>query len=55
MGPTYLPSDVFFSKSSLAPPIPDHSPLLFFFGGGQIVLCGGSQFILGSNGLRGDW
>jgi hypothetical protein len=51
MGPIYLPSDVFY-ESSLAPPIP---PPLFFSGGGQFVLCGGSQFILGSTGLRGDW
>jgi hypothetical protein len=55
MGPTYLPSDI-FSVSSRVPPIPDHSPLFFFSGGGgQFVLCGGSQFILGSSGLRGDW
>jgi hypothetical protein len=41
---------MFFSESSLAPPIPDHSPLFFFSsGGGQFVLCGGSQFILGSS------
>jgi hypothetical protein len=50
---------MFFSESSLTPPIPDHSPLppLFFFsgGGGQFVLCGDSQFILGSSGLCGDW
>jgi hypothetical protein len=54
MGPTYLSSDV-FSESSLAPPIPDHSHLLFLSGGGQFVLYGGSQFILGSCGLRDNW
>jgi hypothetical protein len=55
MGPTYLPSDV-FSESFLAPSIPDHSPLFFFSGGGgQFVLYGGSQFIVGSSGLLGDW
>jgi hypothetical protein len=33
-----------------------HSPLFFSGGGGgQFVLCGGSQFILGSSGLCGDW
>jgi hypothetical protein len=44
MSPTYLPSDV-FSESSLAPPIPDHSSLFFFFSGdgGQFVLCGGTS------------
>jgi hypothetical protein len=41
----------FFSESSLAPPI---HPLFFSGGGGQFVLYGGSQFILGNSGLRGD-
>jgi hypothetical protein len=56
MGPTYLPSDVFFQifpRAAHSRPFP--TAPLFFFSDGQFVLCGGSQFILGSIVLRGDW
>jgi hypothetical protein len=51
---------MFFPETSLAPP---HSPPFptapfFFFSGsgvGQFVLYSGSQFILCSSGLHGDW
>jgi hypothetical protein len=53
IGPIYLPSDVFFLNLSSRRPFP--SLFFFFGGGGQFVLCGGNQFILGSSGLHGDW